>query len=157
MSAVSYSNKLLFLDVDGVLNNHKIIQQQGMHGLGCKQLSLLKQIVAGSCCEIVLSSTWRLYEDLSSTLSTAFDLHLIPRWIDITPDLGYCQRRDEILSWLVGHEQPAKIAVIDDDKDAMVINAPQRFGERIFVQTDFNYGMQHEHAEAILEFFRRPE
>lgn len=149
-------NKFLFLDVDGVLNNTAVLQREGMHGLGCKQLSLLKQIVAGSCCEIVLSSTWRLYDDHLRTLEAAFEQHLIPRWLDVTPDLGYSHRGDEILSWLVGHADRARIVIVDDDKDAAIPHAPERFTERLFVKTEFDTGLTFDHAEAIVEFFRRP-
>lgn len=150
-------DKILFLDVDGVLNNAKILRHESQFGLGCKQLSLLKLITQQTCCEIVLSSTWRLYDEHKEALRNAFDAHLIPLWVDVTPDLGIVQRRDEILSWLVGHShllEPAKVVVLDDDKDAMLINVPPRYQERLFVHTNFDDGLTLDHAESILEFFK---
>lgn len=147
-------DKLLFLDVDGVLNNARILRKESIFGLGCKQLSLLKLIVANTCCEIVLSSTWRLNDEHSEALRNAFEEHLIPIWIGQTPDLGICRRRDEILSWLIGHEPPAKIVILDDDKDAMLVNAPERFRDKLFVHTNFDHGLTLDHAESILEFFK---
>jgi hypothetical protein len=147
-------HKLLFLDVDGVLNNARILRRGDMFSLGCRQLSLLRLITAQTCCEIVLSSTWRLYDEHKGALRTAFEEHLIPIWVDQTPDLGICQRKDEIVSWMIGHEEPAKVVILDDDKDAMVVNAPERFRERLFVHTDFDHGLTLDHAESILEFFK---
>jgi hypothetical protein len=147
-------DKLLFLDVDGVLNNLKVLGEGGNFALGCRQLSLLKLITSNTCCEIVLSSTWRLYEDHKNALRDAFESHLVPLWIGETPDFGTRVRRDEILSWLIGYEEPAKVVILDDDKDAMLINAPERFRDQLFVHTDFDHGLTLDHAEAILEFFK---
>lgn len=147
-------DKILFLDVDGVLNNLKILNERGSYPLGCRQLSLLKLITANTCCEIVLSSTWRLYEDHKKALREAFEAHLVPLWVGETPDLGTRVRRDEILSWLIGYTEPAKVVILDDDKDAMLVNAPSRFKERLFVHTDFDHGLTLDHAESILEFFK---
>lgn len=147
-------NKLLFLDVDGVLNNAGIIRQHGHLGLGCKQLSLLKVITAATCCEIVLASTWRLLDEHRDALKAAFEEHLIPHWIDVTPDLGYVKRCDEILSWLVGYDQPSRVVILDDDADAALVKYPPRVQELLFVKTDFNDGLTLDHAEAVLEFMK---
>ena len=147
-------DKLLFLDVDGVLNNLKVLSAGSDYALGCRQLSLLKLITANTCCEIVLSSTWRLYEDHKEALRKAFEAHLVPLWVGETPDLGTRVRRDEILSWLIGYTEPAKVVILDDDKDAMLVNAPERFRDRLFVHTNFDHGLTLDHAESILEFFK---
>lgn len=147
-------DKILFLDVDGVLNNLKILSTGGEFPLGCRQLSLLKLITSRTCCEIVLSSTWRLYEDHKNALREAFESHLLPLWIGETPDLGTRVRRDEILSWLVGYTEPVKVVVLDDDKDAMLINVPACVKNRLFVHTSFDHGLTLDHAEAILDFFK---
>ena len=47
--------KVLFLDVDGVLNRCG----KSAQGLEEDKVALLKQIVAATGCRIVLSSTWR--------------------------------------------------------------------------------------------------
>lgn len=146
-------NRILFLDVDGVLNSGKIIRHQGMYGLGSEQLRLLKLIANTTGCHMVLSSSWRLYDNLRKTLRIAFDQHQIPHWIGQTPDLGDVPRRDEIVSWLNDHSDPASIVVLDDDSAAMPITAPPNFSERLFVHTSFDTGLTRGHADAVLDFW----
>jgi len=147
-------NKLLFLDVDGVLNNTELVRRDGRFALGCKQLSLLKMITAATCCEIVLSSNWRLNDECLDALREAFDSHLVPHWIDQTPDLGFVRRGDEIKTWLDGFPEPAIVVIVDDDRAAYVTNPPERFNPCIFIPTDFQTGLTLTHAEAIMEFLR---
>lgn len=52
--------KIIFLDVDGVLNCHSTKDMCGMHtGIEDKKVSLLKQIVDSTNAKIVLVSTWK--------------------------------------------------------------------------------------------------
>lgn len=50
-------SKVLFLDVDGVLNNYRT---GGIFTVTKSKLRLLQQIVDRTGCKIILSSTWRL-------------------------------------------------------------------------------------------------
>jgi len=147
-------NKLLFLDVDGVLNNAEMVRRAGRFALGCQQLSLLKMITAATCCKIVLSSNWRLDDEYLDTLRKAFDSHLVPHWTAQTPDLGFVRREDEIKTWLEGFLEPAIVVILDNDRTAYVTNPPERFNPCIFIPTDFEAGLTLAHAEAIMEFLK---
>lgn len=147
-------DKLLFLDVDGVLNNAALVRTEGHFALGCKQLCLLKTITAATCCEIVLSSSWRLYDEHLDALRAGFESHLVPHWIGQTPDLGFVRREAEILAWLRDYPDPATVVILDDDHEAQIATPLERFHRCLFVPTDFAHGLTLEHTEAILEFFK---
>src|ERR1051325_1700541 len=53
------SMKVLFLDVDGVLNNASTIQRYAM-GIDPFLASLVRRVIVNTGCKIVLSSSWRL-------------------------------------------------------------------------------------------------
>lgn len=146
--------KFLFLDVDGVLNNPTIMkahreQFDDLNALGEEKLTLLKAIVNMTGCEIVLSSTWRMFDDLDSSLGVAFSQHEIPKWIGMTPVLNGRddRRRDEIQSWLVSNGQDAQVAIVDDDPDAEVSGL-------FFLRTDPWHGLMEDEAGAIIRFFQ---
>lgn len=135
---------ILFLDVDGVLNN------ASSDLLSDDLLKNLKKIVDSIKCEIVLTSTWRLYSDSLATLKRAFEDHDIPNWIGKTPDL--CgERHTEIQAWIskkIKNEQ-CNIVVIDDDKDADVPNISENI-TYYFFQTDFLTGLDDSVTNKIL-------
>ncbi len=56
--AEAISTKYLFLDIDGVLNDHTKYPN-GYCGIDYKKMELLNRIVEGSKCKIVLVSAWR--------------------------------------------------------------------------------------------------
>ncbi len=102
--------RLIFLDVDGVLNSR---DDCGVDGLGDSHLHQLKRIVNEARCEIVLTSYWRLADDLTAKLRVAFDRHGIPIWNDSTPDLSG-DRAEEVRAWIDANG-PCIGIVIDDD------------------------------------------
>lgn len=101
--------KVIFLDVDGVIC---------LDGLGMDDLSLkcLKEIVDVTGAKIVLSSTWRLYDDNMNTLLEEFKAAGIEKPIDVTPDFSVnrLERHVEISEWLARHREVKKFAIIDD-------------------------------------------
>jgi hypothetical protein len=97
LPAVSY--KLIFLDVDGVLNNRHI-----PHEISLCILNRLGKLVKATGASIVLSSTWRLKEKNREHVKAMF-LHCgLPMPISVTPFIetrSYKTTRvDEILTWL---------------------------------------------------------
>jgi hypothetical protein len=91
--------KIIFLDVDGVLNNVKsdcsrlYVMEPALLGL----LKKLLQAVPGSA--LVLSTTWRLTPTSRAQVLDFFKANNVPRYISCTPNLG-TNRVDEILCWL---------------------------------------------------------
>jgi hypothetical protein len=107
--------KVIFLDIDGVLNCKKtpnprkfpyVVDPTLLERFG----GLLDQTEA----KVVLSSTWR-YDPAG--------LFSAKRWgipfIDVIPDLPHKPRRDEILAWLTAHKDVTRYVVIDDEDDEL--------------------------------------
>jgi hypothetical protein len=154
-------NKVIFLDIDGVLvTTRTFIANHGEQ--------LFDPIAAGMlrrCCTkgvaIVISSTWRFYADMSgnSDCSTYNKLHnnltlegLLPYLHDDwkTVDLhraGVVQiRGDEITEWLSRHPEVTHYAIIDDDVD---MTLEQKRGH--FIKTDAMNGFMYENYKSLAE------
>ena len=102
--------KILFLDVDGVLNNQYTKWDETDCGLNEKLLKYLKLILLKTGCKIVLSTTWRLNENakhiLLHSFKTRLDLNIDNIVIGQTRDLKYKHkhRTDEIYDYLKRNE-----------------------------------------------------
>lgn len=148
--------RLLFLDVDGVLNHLK-------SGDLCPvSLGLLKDVVERTGCEIVLSSTWRLYPETSAQLESAFLEQGIPKWVGSTPYIRFNgskphlrvqPRNEEIKAWILENlSGPARVVVLDDDADAEIREEIEDVVS-CFVRTDFDNGFTVDHAQRVVSFF----
>lgn len=119
--------KVIFLDVDGVLNSHKYVSKKSMEELGVytyldkSKLEMLKNIVSQTTAVLVLSSSWRL--DFDDNLNPvdyqgkalvealkAESLQLYDKTDDIRGD-----RYIEIKSWLEKHDDVKNFIILDDD------------------------------------------
>ena len=113
--------KILFLDVDGVLN------RCGKSGQGLEEdkVVLLQTIVNETDCEIVLSSTWRKTEHQRERIETMCRQRLSKELLDATPvfDLKIGQlwaaspRWKEIQHWLNRQVGIESFVIVDDDAD----------------------------------------
>lgn len=112
--------KVLFLDIDGVLNSLKYDRERGPNdgNIDESRLPLLKRLVDETAAVIVLSSSWRkhLYGDdpLGQELIRTFDKYDLTV-ADKTPILNGFDRAEEIRSWLVEHAEEVEDFVIFDD------------------------------------------
>ena len=136
--------KVIFLDIDGVLNNHFDYQTYGFDYIDSGLVEILKTIVAATGSEIVISSTWRLNEsDLS--LARANLRYKKLDYIDITPYLRKLPRAEEIKSWLKNNPQVVKYAILDDNEDAgLDLDG--------FFKTDYYVGLTNEIAEKVINY-----
>ena len=134
-------SKILFLDVDGVLNNYRT---GGIFTVTKSKLRLLQQIVERTGCEIVLSSTWRL------NVMGELDVLKKKLWYrkltiaDVTPKFNG-MRGEQIQSWLAHHPEVTAWCIIDDDSDMLDSQSLN------FVQTDGMVGMTAEDAEKVIK------
>lgn len=111
--------KVLFLDVDGVLN-HPYTKSRSPHGtLGVdpSRAKILDRIVSETGCYIVLCSTWRKYPDLVAYLFGTLDPATRSMIISKTPIIPNGVRGDEIQEWLDVNEGVKTFAILDDDAD----------------------------------------
>lgn len=123
--------RILFLDVDGVLNSYKT---GGRYSLKRNCLRRLQKIIDETQCKIVLSSTWRMDEYALKRLRRVLSYRDI-KIFDTTPVLGK-YRGLEIAVWLDTHkDEISKYAILDDDSSMEEWQLPN------FFQTDPEYGM----------------
>jgi len=111
----SASDRIIFLDIDGVLNCRKTPNPRGFPYVIDPLLrgrfdTLLKRTGAS----VVLSSTWRY--DPAGLFSAQ---HWGVPFIDITPDMPKRPRGDEIREWLRLHPGTTRFLVIDDEDDGL--------------------------------------
>jgi hypothetical protein len=107
--------KILFLDIDGVLNSTRTANPRKLpYIVEQNLLTRFKTILKRTGAKVVLSSTWRY--DPAGLFSAKH--HGIP-FIGVTPDMPRRPRRDEILAWLKKHPKVTRFAVIDDDDDEL--------------------------------------
>lgn len=129
--------KLIFLDVDGVLNMHG---SGGLFTLNKKRLRLLEKIVKETGAEVVVSSTWRNYPDHMKKLMRCLNYRGI-KVSGITKRLGLASdgeryyRGHEIQDYLDNHPEIENYVILDDDSDMLDSQL------RHFVQTDGTIGL----------------
>lgn len=111
--------KIIFLDVDGVLNcTSRWKGGSGKH-LDAECLANLKKIVDETQCKIVVSSTWRiLHETMADLLDALEKIGLKEFVIGKTPKGGQ-ERVNQITEWLMYCRNDVEsFAILDDDSDA---------------------------------------
>lgn len=131
--------KILFLDVDGVLNTSRAVT---MLSISKPCLRRLKKVITDTGCELVLSSTWRMHMDAKAKLhrvglrfaGETCEPFMLEDCDDFTKDI-WSKRGDEIQKWLNEHPEVTEYVIVDDDGD-MLDNQL-----RHFVQTTFEHGL----------------
>lgn len=139
--------RVLFLDIDGVLNNPNTKERCGHYrGVDRALAKRLTDWLKTTDVQIVLSSTWRK--------ATAFMPDAWPHlneagihWIDVTPDLGgYHSRELEIEAWLA--KNPVDSYAILDDIPVFLPHQMPRF-----VNTDEMVGLTEANIEQLKALF----
>jgi Swiss Army Knife RNA repair-like protein len=111
--------KLLFLDIDGVLNC-KMTQERwnGLIGIDRRLVSTFLEWLSGKDVGIVLSSTWRLYDYTKEHLADAG-----LSWMGETPKLRAI-RGYEIAQFLNERPGVEAYAILDDHDDMLPEQLP---------------------------------
>lgn len=132
--------KVLFLDIDGVLNSSRTaVAFRGYpHDLTTDHVAMLDPVglnlIRGLCAiggvSVVVSSAWRTTHHWDA-IGRALDLPTMDR----TPSLLGC-RGDEIADWLKRHPDVECWAIIDDDADMLPDQLPR------FVHVDGHDGIR---------------
>lgn len=150
---------VLFLDIDGVMNNKKHCESWQPHtgqpvdmtNQTCfdpKSVAALAEILAKSKCQVVLSSTWRYYNTLAE-METFFELvGLKFKFLDHTSMQPKDLRRGhEIAEWLEAHPEVRNYVILDDDSDVAECEVVR---DR-WVKTSWFVGLQQEHVSQALK------
>ena len=111
----SRNMRVIFLDIDGVLNCDQTQNPRKFpYVVDRKLLRRLKRLLDRSGAKIVLSSTWRC--DPVGLLAAKY--WGIP-FIDVCPDRPKSPRYKEMLAWLKVHRKVTRFAVLDDQDDGL--------------------------------------
>jgi hypothetical protein len=107
--------KVLFTDIDGVLNCRKTHNPRKLpYVVDPLLLARFEKILKATQAKVVLSSTWRY--DPAGLFSAK---HWGIPFEDVLPDMPGRPRRDEILSWLSANPTVTRYAVLDDEDDEL--------------------------------------
>jgi len=150
-------NKVIFLDIDGVLNSqkwhkseahikiHKCMIRRGNLGklsyevfnasmIDPDALKLLQELVDNTNADIVISSTWRKGGRLENIKSLFKGLGFTGNIVGATPVLSedYCCRGNEIKKWIIDNikyedRDKFKYVILDDDSDMLFQQAQHNF------------------------------
>ena len=114
-------SKIIFLDVDGVLNcwsTTRFLPGRYLF-VDARKVLRLRDIVERTVAQIVLSSTWRCIERPSDKMAynrlvEEFKRLRCPLWIDCTPIIPVVNREKEIQAWLAQHPEVENYVILDD-------------------------------------------
>ena len=140
--------KVIFLDVDGVLNS---LDTGGLYALKKPCLRRLQQIVEQTDANLVLSSTWRKYTDHVQRLKNVLSYRgmFIVSHTPVIQSINTV-RGDEINLWLsikksmLRPTDTIRYVILDDTKDFLPEQLP------FFVQTDGSVGLTDSDVEKAI-------
>jgi len=141
--------RVIFLDVDGVLNTQDIIHNadRSKHWsethLDPERIALLDQIVERTGAVCVLSSSWRILVPVDDFEQLLAARGFRGRIIDRTGSCG--NRGNEIRDWLLEHPEVERFAVLDDDSQDMEAVKDH------LVLTSFERGLEPKHVEEVIK------
>ena len=107
--------KVLFTDIDGVLNCRKTPNPRKLpYIVDKKLLARFSYLVKDTGVTVVLTSTWRY--DPAGLFSAK---HWGIPFQDVLPDMPGCPRREEVMAWLSNHTDVTRYALLDDEDDEL--------------------------------------
>jgi hypothetical protein len=132
--------KVIFLDIDGVLNSDSTSNPRRFpYIVDAVILARFRELVRKTGAKVILSSTWRV--DPIGLLAAKY--YQVP-FDDVCPDIPAEPRCEEMQSWLRQHEDVTRYVVLDDDDDCL--------DELPLFQPSGKTGLTDEIAHGIEEF-----
>ena len=150
--------KVIFLDVDGVLNSVDTSEVfQGFVGIDDKLVSKLRKIVRATGAQIVLSSSWKhdwepLDKDKQNKYGDYLDQKLkkyLLSAVDTTNEANSECRGEGIIEWVGTHEVDSFIILDDEWFDFKELGLQSRVIKTEFY--DENGGLTDDHVELAIE------
>ncbi|MCC6934337.1 MAG: hypothetical protein IT406_01400 [Candidatus Yanofskybacteria bacterium] len=138
--------KVIFLDIDGVMNNSETAPKLLQQGFDPVPLRCLLEILAATDAKIVVSGALgRVFE--FEDLQLFFDCHGIPkdRVIGATRNTG-TTRGGDISAWLAEHPGHAERYLVIDDAD---LDQIRPHGPR-FLKTEWHIGLTPAHVRRAI-------
>lgn len=150
--------KVIFLDIDGVLNRHSY----GTHIVLVDELvENLKKIMEATDAKIVLSTFWRGHPDYIKYILNNYDINP-SNIIDVTPgkdksSLGTIYKSEvrshQISDWVKSNKSKIYSYVILDDRDYAALGKIQL---NRFVKTHSNLGLTQEDVNEAISILNNP-
>ena len=152
--------RVLFVDIDGVLNSRSYVQRAGWEPpLGTERdlqiidpeaVALLNLVVEATGAHLVITSSWRATYEVDVLRSMLEQRGFSGRILGVTPELVGRQRSKEIARWLAECEREVveSFAIVDDEDDAGADHPPR------FVQTTFDEGLTRTHALRLIALLK---
>lgn len=161
--------RLVFLDIDGVLNSRAYVaslseeERGGIVGIDRAAIVRLNRLLKETDASVVVSSTWR-HSRGRAQLQSVLDEHgfigrvlgRTPRWIHKTPPGAVgavALRGHEIQAWLdVAPDYDIDVeslVILDDDSDMA------HLADRL-IKTSFDEGLQDSHVDRAVAMLRTP-
>lgn len=146
--------KVLFLDIDGVLNSRhywETLRKQGIEfdnsALDPACIKRIQHVCDTTGALIVISSSWRILFTLDELREKLSGDGLSTPIIGVTPRaIGNKRRGWEINRWLTDNKDRliTHYAIVDDNSDMSPIGSH-------LVQTSWNTGIQDKHVEKLIK------
>jgi len=145
------TRKVIFLDVDGVLNCDKTERETktGYLFVGSRKIKRLKRIIEETGAAVVFSSDWRYNRDDPDRNGDFLELKNELRRYgieiqDFTPELAWSNRGKEIDLWLGMNQDVQNYVILDDSREV-------DGGNVHFVKTTMKDGLTKELAERAIK------
>lgn len=152
------ANKIIFTDVDGVLNCAKTTRRlkcwNCMPFVDARKVLRLRDIVERTGAQLVLSSSWKVGRHEKAMhldrmalieLEREFKRLRCPVWVDYTPLIPMVDREVEVQKWLSQHPEVDKFVILDD-----VWEEFPNMREHLVVTTE-REGLNKERAELVVK------
>ena len=146
--------KIIFLDVDGVLNSIKNLinvsnkNHRPYSGYDYpfdeKCLKNLKRIVDETNAYIVITSTWRMHEIGKSILLNELKKYGLDERVIGYTDILHQSRGEEILRYLDKLGENIIFIILDDDNDFKSL-------DDYLIQTDYQYGLTEKETKLAIK------
>lgn len=152
------TKKIIFLDIDGVLNSEAFFIEREkykddgitdflIHNLDKEKINIFNEMLEKVECEIVLSSSWRVY-----------GLHRVNknlREVGFKKEIKYATTREHMdrglqIKRFVDENNIKDYLVIDDEGFDIISHIPK---ER-FIKTHWKTGILKEHVDQILNLWK---
>lgn len=143
--------KVIFLDIDGVMNScfskTSTVHENLAFDPNC--VAHLYKIIAATDAKVVLSSSWRIGETIETISNRVLSHYGLDKYlIGMTPFQDFeCTRGEEIKQWLSKNSCDSFV-ILDDDND-MGSYTPY------LVRTKTKYGLQAYHVQKAIDILNR--
>lgn len=106
--------KIIFLDIDGVLNYQAyLVNHSQTDNIDPNKIAILKELIAQTNSNIVITSSWRISQNMYKKLKCIFknyDIKIYDQTINL-----HGQRGMEIKQYLQKHINISNFVILDDD------------------------------------------